>query len=100
MRRLLLGEEHFETLTSPGDLATSLSGQAKHAEAENTPRIFPRNFEQVEAPSQWTCAELSGRWHWHWPGKNNRQGRPSGRYEQIAFRVSYSWSRDHWQLAL
>ena len=34
MRRRVLGEEHPDTLTSAGNLASSLSDQGKHAEAE------------------------------------------------------------------
>ena len=37
MRRVL-GEEHPDTLRSANNLATSLSGQGKHAEAERIER--------------------------------------------------------------
>ena len=38
VKRPLLGEEHPHTLTSAGNLASSLSCQGKHAEAERIDR--------------------------------------------------------------
>ncbi len=50
MRRRVLGPEHPDTLNTMGNLAASLSGQGKHAEAEQMQR------ELLNVQRRDTCA--------------------------------------------